>query len=79
MIKSLSVAFTAIALTAYKRGEKWAWIVIAAGSTVGWLYAVVFDVLMGVIQALVLEIVPLLIVYCSLILSAKSVFKRSDV
>ena len=72
----LGSVFTTITLTAFKRGKRWAWIVIALCSTAGWIYAVVFDVLMGVLQALVLEIIPLLIVYCSLIISAKPVLSR---
>ena len=73
----LSSAIMAITLTAYKKGERWSWIVIAACSTSGWICAAAFDVIMGVFPALVLEIVPLLIVYSSLIISAKPVFNRA--
>ena len=72
----LSIVITAITLTAYKKGEKWSWIVIAICSTIGWICAAAFDVIMGVMPALLLEIIPLIVVFCSLIISAKPAFSH---
>ena len=74
----LSMGLIVITVTAYKRGEKWAWVLLAVSSTLMWLTAALIDAIIGAFHLIILEIVPLFIAYCSLLISKPLVFPNAN-
>jgi hypothetical protein len=65
-----------LTLLPYRKGELWAWISIAACSSIGWIAAVVLDIQLGLLSIIYIDIVPLIIAYCSLAVAGKAVFGK---
>ena len=73
----LSGGLITICTTAYKKGEKWAWLLLAFSNTLIWVTAAIFDAIIGVKIGIVAELAPLLFVYSSLLISKSYVFSKN--
>jgi hypothetical protein len=70
-IVAFSLLAIAIAATAYRRGERWAWWTLLVGNTVAWISAMTYDQIVGAIGPFELtEYLGLALIYGSLALTA---------
>ena len=72
------VAIT-ITLTAYKRGEKWAWYLALAGNIVGFGSSIVITSIIGDISGIIMDTVLLVVVLVALGIGAKAILKKASV
>ena len=69
-IVAFSIMAIAIAATAYKRGERWAWWALLVGNTIAWISAMTYDQIVGAIGPFELtEYLGLALIYGSLALT----------
>ena len=72
-IVAFSSLAIAIAATAYRRGERWAWWTLLVGNTVAWISAMTYDQIVGAIGPFELtEYLGLALIYGSLALTVPS-------
>jgi hypothetical protein len=70
----LGSILSVICFTAYRRAEKWSWILVLICATIGWGSAIALDVSLKDHVIVVFDALPLLLAYSSLIISRKDVF-----
>ena len=70
----LGVILSVICYTAYRRTERWSWLVVLVCSTIGWGSAIALDVYLKDQIIVVFDAIPLLLAYSSLIISGKDTF-----
>ena len=69
-IVAFSLLAIAIAATAYRRGERWAWWTLLVGNTIAWISAMTYDQIVGAIGPFELtEYLGLALIYGSLALT----------
>ena len=80
-IVAIVIGFVAvtITLTAYRRGEKWAWYLALAGNAVGFGGSIVITNIVGDISGIVMNTVLLIIVLVALVIGAKAILKKASV
>ena len=72
-IVAFSIMAIAIAATAYKRGERWAWWALLVGNTIAWISAMTYDQIVGAIGPFELtEYLGLVLVWGALAFNAPS-------
>ncbi len=71
----IGMTMTFICFTAYRKQEKWSWILVLIAATIGWGSAIALDIILKDSAVVWFDAVPLLMAYASLILSAKGAFK----
>jgi hypothetical protein len=78
---AIIIGFVAITvtLTAYRRGEKWAWYLALAGNTLGFGGGIVITGILGDISTLIMDAVLLIVVFVALVLGAKTILKKASV
>jgi hypothetical protein len=70
----IGMTLTFICFTAYRKQEKWAWILVLIAATIGWGSAVALDVVLNDFVIVWFDVVPLVMVYASLVLSSTGAF-----
>ena len=58
----------AIIIMAYRKGEKWAWYTLFAGSTVGYIFLIILDSFIGNIQFVIIFVILLLTAWVGLLI-----------
>lgn len=72
-IVAFSLLAIAIAATAYRRGDRWAWWALLVGNTIAWVSAMTYDQIVGAIGPFELtEYLGLALIYGSLALTVPS-------
>ena len=72
-IVAFSLLAIAIAATAYRRGDRWAWWALLVGNTIAWLSAMTYDQIVGAIGPFELtEYLGLALIYGSLAVTVPS-------
>jgi hypothetical protein len=72
-IIAFSLLAIAIATTAYRRGERWAWWALLVGNSIAWISAMTYDQIVGAIGPFELtEYLGLALIYVSLALTVPS-------
>ena len=74
----IAIILTFICFTAYRQRERWSWIAILIGSTLGWFSAMAMDFIMKTPAIVWVDILPLALVYASLAISARDVFTSTS-
>ena len=75
---AIAVLLTAITLKSFRRGENWSWYTFLIGNTLGWGSAIAFDLTVGEISFVAVEMVMILLVYIALGFSAKDVLSKKS-
>jgi hypothetical protein len=70
----LGAILSVICYTAYRRAERWAWLLVLVCSTIGWASAIALDIYLKDAIIVVFDAIPLLLAYSSLIISWKDAF-----
>ena len=70
----MALVITLVTVFPYRKGALWAWITLLICGSVGWLGAVALDIQLGLLSITYIDIVPLLLCWVSLAVSAKAVF-----
>jgi hypothetical protein len=65
----LAVMMTFICFTDYREQKRWSWIAIFICATIGWGSAIILDVVLKDLTIVIFDVVPLLLVYTSLVIS----------
>ena len=73
----LGALLVVIDLTAYRRGEKWAWYAFLVSSTLAWGSGLALDAIQGLKANVVMEAIVILIVYVGLAISAKTMLTKT--
>jgi hypothetical protein len=73
----MAMVLTVITIVPYKKGELWAWVCIAASSSIGWIAAVVLDIQLGLLSIIYIDVVPLILAWCSLAIAGRLAFGGS--
>jgi hypothetical protein len=72
----LAVVIAVLTLQPYRKGEMWAWVSIAACSSIGWIATIVLDIQLGLLSIIYIDVVPLIVAYCSLAVSGNGIFRN---
>lgn len=67
----------AIIIMAYRKGEKWAWYTLFAGSTVGYIFLIILDSFIGNIQFVIIFVILLLTAWVGLLIGMEDTFRKS--
>lgn len=78
MIVIINIYSIGIILTGYKRGEKWAWFVILAGTIIGFGFDMFLNIDIGNFTMVIVSIVLLVIALVALSLGAKDILKKAS-
>jgi len=70
----IGVLIIFLTLVPYRKGERWAWLCIAVGSTIGWLSAALLDARLGLLSIVYIDLIPLALAYFSLALAGTTIF-----
>ncbi len=73
---AIAVLIIAITLKSFRRGESWSWHTFLIGNTLGWGSAIAFDLTMGEMSIVGIEIVMILLVYIALGISARDILGK---
>ena len=76
---SIGILTIAITLTAYRRGEKWAWWVFLAGNTLGWGSGLALEGTTGVMPIVAVQAIILLVAYVGLAIAAKAILTKTSI
>ena len=67
----------AIIIMAYRKGEKWAWYTLFAGSTVEYIFLIILDSFIGNIQFVIIFVILLLTAWVGLLIGMEDTFRKS--
>jgi len=73
---AIAVLLIAITLKSFRRGESWSWHTFLIGNTLGWGSAIAFDLTVGEMSIVGIEIVMILLVYIALGISARDILGK---
>jgi hypothetical protein len=78
-IVAFGLSAIAIAATAYRRGDRWAWWVLLVGNTIAYVSAMTYDQIVGAIGPFELtEYLGLVLIYGSLALTVPSSRRKRE-
>ena len=78
-VLSIAVLIIAIALTSYRKGERWSWYALLVSGIIGWGGALIYHITIGIREALIgglITIIGLIIFIVAIVIPAKAILGK---